>query len=233
MWTPDQVGQFLTYAQGDRLYALWHLIAFRGLRRGEACGVRWDDVDLKAGTLTVAKALVQNGWTVYEGEPKTESGARTIGLDSATVGALRRWRARQQRERARLGEAWTHTGRVFTEEGGSWLRPSDVTQTFNAMVRATELPPVRLHDLRHGAATLMHASGGDMHYIKSTLGHSSHHFTSDVYASLLPQVDKVIAEKAIGLVPIGAPRTAGHAAVTQTAPDGKSEAAVRIDSAGS
>lgn len=233
VWTPDQVGQFLTYAQGDRLYALWHLIAFRGLRRGEACGVRWDDVDLVAGTLTVAKALVQNGWTVYEGEPKTDAGARTIGLDSATVEALRRQKARQKRERTRLGAGWTDTGRVFTEEDGSWLRPSDVTQTFNSMVRETGLPPVRLHDLRHGAATLMHASGGDMHYIKTTLGHSSHHFTSDTYTNLLPQVDREIAEKAVGLVPIGVRRTLGHASVAQTACAEKSEAAVRIDSAGS
>jgi integrase len=115
-----------------------------------------------------------------------------------------------------MAAGWTDTGRVFTEGDGSWLRPLNVTQTFNSMVRATQLPPVRLHDLCHGAARLTHASGGDMHYIKSTLGHSSHHFTSDVYADLLPQVDKEIAEKAIGLVPIGVRRTLGHAPVTQT-----------------
>lgn len=234
VWTPEQAGQFLTYMLKDRLYALYHLIAFRGLRRGEACAVRWADVDLKAGTLTVVKSLVENGWEVYESEPKTDSGARTISLDSGTVKALARHRMRQRRERRRMGSGWVDTGRVFVEEDGTWLRPSDVTDAFKWWVRAADLPPVRLHDLRHGAATIMHASGGDMHYIKTTLGHSSHHFTSDVYANLLPQVDKEIAEKAVGLVPIGVVRrTAGHASVTQTAGYEVSPAAVRIDSAGS
>lgn len=217
VWTPDQAGQFLTYMLKDRLYAMYHLIAFRGLRRGEACAVRWVDVDLRAGTLTVATSLVENGWEVYEDKPKTESGARTISLDSGTVKALARHRMRQRRERRRMGSAWVDTGRVFVREDGTWLRPSDVSAAFTWAVRCADMPPVRLHDLRHGAATIMHASGGDMHYIKSTLGHSSIAITSDTYTNLLPQLDQAIAERAVGLVPIGGTsRTLGHATVTQT-----------------
>ena len=66
VWTPAQLGAFLDAVDGDRLYALWHLVAHRGLRRGEVCAVEWQDVDLDAGTLVVCRQLVQLGWDVIE-----------------------------------------------------------------------------------------------------------------------------------------------------------------------
>lgn len=229
VWTPTQIGRFLGHAAKDRLYSLFHLVAFRGLRRGEACGVRWTDIDLDAGLLTVAKALVQNGWDVYEDDPKTDAGARTISLDSVTVEVLREHRARQAADREKAGAGWVNTGRVFTQEDGSWLRPSHVTDRFTELGEEIALPPVRLHDLRHAAATLMHAGGGDLHYIKSTLGHSGIQITSDTYLNLLPQVDKEVAEAAAKLVPLQRPSkiadTAAHASLTQETPDEESGAA--------
>ncbi|MFD9720007.1 tyrosine-type recombinase/integrase [Streptomyces sp. NPDC059076] len=103
------------------------------------------------------------------------------------------------------------------------MRPSHVMDRFKALFEETGLPPVRLHDLRHGAATLMHAGGGDLHYIKSTLGHSGIQITSDTYLNLLPQVDKEVAEAAARLVPLQRTKTphgtAAHAPLTQEAPD--------------
>ncbi|MGW6743741.1 site-specific integrase [Streptomyces sp. NPDC055025] len=219
VWTPIQIGRFLEQAAEDRLYGLFHLVAFRGLRRSEACGVRWTDVDLDAGLLTVAKPLIQNGSDVYEEDPKTDAGARTISLDSVTVEVLRERRAREAVERKHAGAGWVNTGRVFTEEDGSWLRPSNVTDRFKELYAEVGLPPVRLHDLRHAAATLMHAGGGDLHYIKSTLGHAGIAVTSDIYMNLLPQVDREVAEAAAKLVPMQRPKkidsTPAHAALTQ------------------
>jgi integrase len=166
------------------------------------------------------------------GRPKTDAGARTISLDSVTVEVLREHRERQLAEKDNAKDAWVSTGRVFTQEDGTWLRPSHVTDRFTEVYREIDLPPVRLHDLRHGAATLMHAGGGDLHYIKSTLGHSGIQITSDTYLNLLPQVDKEVAEAAARLVPLQRPKkpagTPAHAPLTQTAPDNESEAAVRI-----
>ncbi|MFF1417440.1 tyrosine-type recombinase/integrase [Streptomyces sp. NPDC058280] len=228
VWTPTQIGRFLEHAATDRLYTLYHLVAFRGLRRGEACGVRWTDVNLDAGLLTVAKALVQNGWDVYEDDPKTDAGARTISLDSVTVEVLREHRCRQEADREKVDARWVSTGRVFTQEDGSWLRPSHVTDRFTELFEEIALPPVRLHDLRHGAATLMHAGGGDLHYIKSTLGHSGIQITSDTYLNLLPQVDKEVAEAAAKLVPLQRSNkiasTPAHASLTQEAPENEPEA---------
>nr|BEK66631.1 tyrosine-type recombinase/integrase [Kitasatospora purpeofusca] len=238
VWTPEQTGLFLDQAAEDRLYALFHLITFRGLRRGEACGQRWTDTNLKSGLLTVAKQLVVDGWAVYEDDPKTDAGARTIALDSETVSVLEAHRERQRADRERWGTAWVETGRVFTKENGEWLHPTSVTDRFRELAEEAGLPPIRLHDLRHGAATLAHAAGADLHSIKEMLGHSSIGITSDTYTTLLPQVDRAIAEAAARLVPrANRPRKAAqstavtdptrpsaHASLTQTASDEKSEA---------
>ncbi|UQA94548.1 site-specific integrase [Streptomyces halobius] len=201
VWTPEQIGQFLDFVAKDRLYAMWHLIAFRGLRRGEACGQPWSETNLDAGSLAVTAQLVQDGWEVAESVPKTSSGFRTVPLDDATVRALKAHRARQAKERLKWGTAWVDTGRVFTSEDGSWLHPGKITDLFERLVTASGLPPVRLHDLRHGAATLMLAAGADMKVVQEMLGHSSITITMDIYASVLPELAKEAAEAAAKLVP--------------------------------
>lgn len=201
VWTPKQLGQFLDTAEGHRLYALFHLVAFRGLRRGEAVGQDWSYVNLDAGELTPAKEIVQDGWKPYESAPKTEGSASVIHLDSATVAVLRAHRAQQNRERLQWGEAWQDTGKVFTREDGSWLHPEMASNAFRSICATTDLPPINFRDLRHVAATLIHAGGGDLHAIKETLRHSTIVLASDTYASLLPEIDREVSEKAATLVP--------------------------------
>ncbi|MBT2451817.1 site-specific integrase [Streptomyces sp. ISL-43] len=215
VWTPEHTGLFLDHIAEDRLYALFHLIAFRGLRRGEACGQRWTDTHLDAGLITVAKQLVVNGWEVYEDDPKTDAGARTIALDSDTVHALRSHRAQQDEDRVEWESAWVETGRVFTHENGELLHPANVTRRFIELYEEIGLPPIRLHDLRHGAATLAHAAGADLKDIQEMLGHSSITITADTYTSLLPEADLAIAEAAARLVPRA--RSAAQAAPAEDA----------------
>ena len=99
VWTPAQTGAFLDAVEGERLYPLYHLIAYRGLRRGEACGLRWPDTDLDAGEISILTQLVQNGWGVEEDSPKTEASDDTVTLDTGTVAVLRAWRKVQVAER--------------------------------------------------------------------------------------------------------------------------------------
>jgi integrase len=201
VWTPQQLGAFLDAAADDRLYALFHLIAYRGLRRGEACGLRWVDIDLDAGTLTVAKQIVQLGWAPIEDDPKSDAGGRTVALDAATVAVLRAHRKRQLEDRMQWGSAWVDSGRVFTREDGSELHPASITDRFHQISDAAGLPPIRLHDLRHGAASLMLAAGVDMKIVSETLGHSSLGITSDTYTSVFPQVAAAAAEATAAMVP--------------------------------
>ncbi|MFD7538121.1 tyrosine-type recombinase/integrase [Streptomyces sp. NPDC059819] len=202
VWTPEQTGAFLDFVAGDRLYAMWHLIAFRGLRRGEACGQPWSETNLDRHSLTVTGQLVQDGWEVEASEPKTDSGFRVVALDDDTVGVLELHRKRQGADRAEWGSAWVNTGLVFTQEDGSWLHPGKVTDLFERLVAASGLPPIRLHDLRHGAATLMLAADIDIKIVSDTLGHSDTRITRDIYQSVLPHVGKSAAEATAKLVPL-------------------------------
>jgi integrase len=178
-----------------------YFIAYRGLRRGEAVGLRWQDADLDAGVLRITQQIVQLGWATEVGEPKSHSGARTVTLDAGTVTVLRRWRATQDEERQTWGPAWQHTGLMFTREDGSQLHPDTVTTVFERLSRSAGLPPIRLHDLRHTAASLALAAGVPLKVVSEQLGHSSLAITADTYTSVLPAVAQAAAEAVAGIIP--------------------------------
>ena len=214
VWTPAQIGAFLDEAEESRLYAFFHLIAFRGLRRGEGVGQDEVNVDLDGQGITIAKEIVVDGWEPFESEPKTDGSAATIALDSVNVAVLREHRVRKAAERDAWNEKaaqeraagkdtpdWVETGKEFTDVDGSWLHPEKVSDEFRRIYRRAALPPVNLRDLRHCAATLIHAGGGDLHAIKETLRHSTIRLASDTYTSLLKEVDVEIAERAAAIVP--------------------------------
>ncbi len=201
VWTPEQTAVFLDFVAGGRLYLLWRLIAFRGTRRGEACGVRWEDYSAKHCSLAIATQLVQDGWEVHEGAPKTDSGLRLIALDGETNEGFLTHKSRQQREREAWGEGWQDTGRIFTQEDGSLLHPGKVSDLFERLTEAAGLPPIRLHDLRHVTATLMLAAGVDIKVVSETLGHSDTRITRDIYQSVLDDLARDAAEKVVQLVP--------------------------------
>jgi integrase len=120
-WTPPQLGQLLDAAHTDPLHRLWHLLAYRGLRRGEACGLGWSDVDLDAGELSIVRQRIDVGGHVQEGAPKSKSGHRTIGLDAGTVSVLRAHRVAQLQSRMSLGAVWIDSNKVFAGEDGAAL----------------------------------------------------------------------------------------------------------------
>jgi len=154
VWTPAQTAAFLNSIRGHRLYAGYHLIALRGLRRGEACGLRWCDIDLGAATAVIAWQLQQYGGHVTLCPPKTARSKRVIALDYTTVAALRAHRAGQQAEQARPGGSYRDSGYLLTGLNGDPMAPDRLSRYFRRLSEAAGLPPIRLHDLRHGAASL-------------------------------------------------------------------------------
>ncbi|MFI0487080.1 tyrosine-type recombinase/integrase [Actinomadura sp. 9N215] len=199
VWTPALTKRFLDRARQHRLYALYHLIAFRGLRRGEACGLRWADVDLTGGTATIRWQITQIGRETFHGKPKTDAGEASIDLDSTTIKELRAHKARQNTERL-ASDTWTETGFVFTTPAGEPVEPNQVTEQFLQLSMEAGLPPIRLHDLRHGAATFLLAAGYDMKVVQETLRLSSLAIASDIYTSVLPQLARQSAEDAAAIV---------------------------------
>jgi hypothetical protein len=184
VWTPQQLATFLTVVADDDLYGLWWLAGLRGLRRGELVGLRWLDVDLADATLTVTQTLIELPGAVAESEPKTAAGNRAITLDPATVTVLAEHRRRQQRKYEAHGTTAEETGFVFAWPDGRPIRPGWLTHRFTALVTEHGLPPVRLHDLRHGTAMNALHGSASLHTVQHLLGHSSHAFTADVYGTV-------------------------------------------------
>lgn len=201
VWTPAQTGQFLDYAHTHPRYPLFRLIAYRGLRRGEGCGLRWPDLDLPARVATVRWQIVQLGWDTIQGPPKSDAGDRQVALDADTVKVMRRHHAAQARARLAAADAWTDTGFVFTGPDGAPIHPATVTDQFHQLACQAGLPPIRLHDLRHGAATLLLAAGHDLKIVQDTLGLSSITIAADTYTSVLPELARQAAEDAAALIP--------------------------------
>jgi hypothetical protein len=124
-----------------------------------------------------------------------------VQLDEATDAVLETWRKRQNAERLAWGPAWVNSGRIFTHEDGSALHPAEVTKLFNELVEAAGLPPIRLHDLRHGAATMSLEAGVDIKVVQELLGHSTSVLTRDTYTSATPRLAREAAERTASMVP--------------------------------
>jgi integrase len=203
-WEPEELGAFLDHAAGHRLGVLFEVLAMTGLRRGEVVGLRWGDLDLDRAVLWVRQSVVQVGYTSVVGQPKTASGEdRRVDLDAATVGSLIAHRLQQDTDKATFGAAYEDNDLVFAREDGSYLKPEMVSDTFQRLVAAAGLRRVRLHDLRHGQASIMLAAGVEMAVVSKRLGHSGIRITSDTYAHLLEGVGRQAAEAAAALVPRG------------------------------
>ncbi|MDX2538620.1 site-specific integrase [Streptomyces scabiei] len=214
VWTPAQLGRFLDEAEGDRLYAFFHLVAHHGLRRGEGVGQEWADFHEAAKTIRVANEIVIDGWTPIQTAPKTEDSAATVKIDTETVRVLKEHRARQLLEREVWNEQaarrradgedvadWVDTGKMFTAENGAWLHPDVVSKAFKRIMESADLPPINLRDLRHGAAALVKAGGGELHDAKVKLRHSTIVLTSDTYMELFEEYEDELTEKAAAAVP--------------------------------
>jgi integrase len=195
VWTAEQLAEFLGGIVDDDLYPLFVLLALCGLRRGEAVGLRWRDVDLEHGVLRVRQQIIAVGRHIVVGEPKSRAGHRHVALDITTVRLLHCHRAAQERQQEQHGAEWVETGLVFTEPNGSALDPTYVSRHFDRLVARSGLPRLRLHDLRHSSASIGLASGESLLEVSRRLGHSSIAVTADIYSTVAPEVARESAER--------------------------------------
>lgn len=205
-WSAEELRRFLEHVGGDRLYAAFLLAATTGMRRGEVLGLRWRDLDLDKGRLSVTQTLVGEGRV---SSPKTEKGRRSVALDSGTVDALRSHWERELQERLAFGPDYQDSGLVFRREDGLPLSPNAFSQTFDRLVASSGLPRIRLHDLRHTHATMALQAGVHPKVVSERLGHSTVSITLDIYSHAIPALQESAAELVAALVlsapPAGSP----------------------------
>jgi integrase len=161
------------------------VVAATGMRRSEACGLRWNDIDLRHGRLTVARSHLSLPGASGERPSKTRS-ARSVTLDDGTVDALRTgWRtARQLNRFAGVDDDTRSAGYVFSFEvdGASAWRGDTVTARWERARRAAGIARVRLHDLRHWQATQLLDAGVPVPTVAARLGHADGTMAMKIYA---------------------------------------------------
>lgn len=187
-WDAATLRSFLEASRdsNDRLHALWVILATTGMRRGEALGMRWSDVDLDAGRLRVVQTITQVRSKVAIGEPKTARGRRSIALDDGTVAVLRAHRTLMLEERLLVGPDFADEGLVFQYPDGSCLRPDAVSAQFLRRVERHGLARLTLHGLRHTWATLALEQGIHPRVVQERLGHSTIAITLGIYSHVSP-----------------------------------------------
>lgn len=187
----EQAGQLFEITEGEPMHALWVTLASTGLRIGEALALRWSDVNLEDRTLTVQRAAQrQPGKGVVFIQPKTAAGRRTVNLTHTAADALRTHRTRQLELRLQLGSEWQDNDLVFCAELGTPLDGSNVYHRLQRDLDRAGLPRMRLHDLRHTAATLMLVEGVNPKVVQEMLGHANVTLTLATYSHVLPTLQR-------------------------------------------
>jgi integrase len=184
--TEQETGKLLFALSGSKFYAPVLIAVVTGLRRGELLALRWQDVDLDQGRVTIQQSLEQTRTGLAFKPPKTNRGRRTIALPLIAVDTLRAHKAKQAAERLRLGPAFHDRGLVFCKADGEAWQPVNFSSDFSALVRRLPITRVRFHDLRHTHATQLLRQGVNPKVVSERLGHSTVAFTLDVYSHVLP-----------------------------------------------
>jgi integrase len=191
--SPEKARALLDALRGDRLFALFYLALDTGMRQGELLALRWDDIDLEAGAIHVTRTI--NTATGKTGPPKTKASRRRIDLDAAVIPLLVAHGERMRNE--------GYSGAlVFPSTNGQPLSPSNVRirSFLPAQAKAKIEPPIRFHDLRHTAATLMLGAGINPKIASERLGHATIAITMDTYQHVSPSMQREAARRVRGLL---------------------------------
>lgn len=199
--TPYDARRILEAVKGDRLEALFTVSLALGLRQSEVLGLRWSDLNIDASTVSIQRTLqrLHGAFAFYP--PKSGKSRRTIPMPVPVATALQRHMKRQLQERIALGAAWEAErcgGLVFTDEEGNPLSCYHVSGRFHKLIRMAGLPPMRYHDLRHGAASIMAAQGVSARVAMEILGHAQISTTMNIYTHIAPELQKEAAERVAG-----------------------------------
>ncbi|MYU20284.1 site-specific integrase [Streptomyces sp. SID8352] len=179
-WTLDETLDFLTASRTDPLYAAFVLAIALGLRRGEIIGLRWSDIDLDNRVLHVRHQVQRRRGVLYDDDPKSRR-RRVVLLPALCIAPLRWHRLRQADTRAKAREKWQDSGYVFATRTGRPVEPRNFYRSFVRVTESASLRVIRLHDARHGTATLLTAAGVAPRVVMEILGHSQISITMDVY----------------------------------------------------
>lgn len=194
-YTKEELEQFLECAKKTaslKVFMFFRLLAYSGMRRGEALALTWEDINFKDNSITINKTVAQgeNNRLMID-YPKTKSGNRVIDIDLVTMNYLKQWKIQQLKDLFKLGiNAQDKKQLVFSNTYNKLYQPSRVAQWNTAICKANDLRHIKVHGFRHTHATLLHDAGVSMKDVQARLGHSNITTTMDIYTHLTNKRNK-------------------------------------------
>lgn len=195
-YTVEEARRFLDAVDGHRLRARWIIGVSLGLRQGETLGLRWEDVDLTRSQLHVRRAIrLQPDGSLALVDTKTARSRRTLPMPAPVTQALHAHRQLQDAERTQALDLWQESGLVFTSAVGTAIHPRNDYRAFQQLLRQAGLRRIRLHDLRHTAASLLLAQEVPPRVVMEILGHSQIGVTLNTYTHVDTTLTQVAAQR--------------------------------------
>jgi Site-specific recombinase XerD len=188
-----QATELLNYLESEQLQykTMIILLLYSGMRRGELCGLEWNDIDFDNCIVDINKSsLYIKGKGIYNDETKNFSSNRVIKVPQFVMQLIAEHKLAQSIERFRLGDQWEDSNKLFTQWNGKPIHPDTITNWFKSFIKRNNLPDITLHSLRHTNATLMIASGVDLRTVSKRLGHAQMSTTTDIYTHAIQTADE-------------------------------------------
>ena len=178
-----------------RYRAIIMLLLYSGMRRGELCGLTWDDIDFEHDLISITKSnLYLPGKGIFEDSTKNRASERIIKVPQDMTALLKEYKKEQAENRLMLGDKWQESGKVFTTAYGAPIHPDTITSWFHKFIKKNSLPKIHIHSLRHTNATLLIAGGTNIRTVAKRLGHSTPTTTGNIYAHAIKSADEMAAE---------------------------------------
>ncbi|PFL47426.1 site-specific integrase [Bacillus cereus] len=194
VWNEQEVQLFLKATQDSRYSIVFHMALVTGMRQGELLGLRWKDVDLEKGHLTISQTLSHDGKNFLIGG-KTKTCLRKILLPASTITKLKKHRAVALKEKPSQGEEYQENDLGMCTPFETPINPANVRRSLNALIQKAAVPKIQFHDLRHTHATLLLAKGVNVKVISERLGHSNIKITLGTYSHVLPTMQEDAVNK--------------------------------------
>ena len=196
VWSQEEVRKFLLVARGVGVQteAFYRLAVETGMRRGEICGLKWEDVDLDAERISIMRTLLKAGPNPELGPPKNGR-SRAVAISSQMSILLKKHKLEQNKLKLSLGGAYTDKDFVFAKDSGDPIQINNFGQrSFADLIRQAGVRKIRFHDLRHTCATLLLENGTNPKIVQERLGHTDISMTLNRYSHVTPTMQKSAAQ---------------------------------------
>lgn len=192
-----EVEKFLNYLNNQdnvQMGIALKVLLFIGIRRGELCGLEWNDINLNNGYVYIRRSVSSvSGLGVVEIDTKRESSQRLLTMPNVLINTLAKNKEWQAEQRKQLGDMWQGcrgSGKVFTGQLGDRLHPSMITNWMNRATKGAKMQHYSVHSLRHTNITLQIEEGVPIAAISARAGHAKISTTLDIYSHFLREADK-------------------------------------------